>query len=136
MSQPLVHGPPPAPSASVEGAFPIDELRRLLQSGSLDEARGLLESLRARSAPHPELDRWARLLRPPRARVGGEGRRSSYVAENAAWLRENSEAYHGQWVALDKGVLLGANPDRLELHRELERRGVLADALFFRLTPG
>jgi hypothetical protein len=125
-----------APGSSEESTRALDDLRRLLQQGRLDEARGLLADLHARNVLESRaLEHWTRVLRPPRAYVGGPGKGGAFVAENGAWLRENNEKYTGQWVALRKGVLLGANPSHAELYRELERRNELSGALFFRLTP-
>jgi hypothetical protein len=126
----------PLADAPTENLHAIEGLRRLLHDGRTDEARGLLEELRARGMQNPELERWGRILRPPRAHLLGEARSSTHVAENGAWLRENGAKYFGQWVALRKGQLLAANASPTELYRELERRGELADALFVKLAAG
>jgi hypothetical protein len=47
-----------------------------------------------------------------------------------AWLRAFGDQYRGLWVALRRGELLGSNTSRVELHRDLEQRGLLDEALF------
>lgn len=54
---------------------------------------------------------------------------SNAVLQEMAWLRAFGEKYRGQWVALRRDELLGSNPSRVELHRDLAQRGLLDEAL-------
>jgi hypothetical protein len=46
-----------------------------------------------------------------------------YSAERE-WLRENRDRYAGQWVALDGGRLIAANPDGREVVKEIKEAGL------------
>lgn len=111
-----------------------EEIRVLIELGRWDEARRRLAALRARGASAPWMAGMERAIAPGRVQVlASHGRGGSQ--ESMAWLRAHGDEYRGQWVALRAGELLGSHPDRRELHRDLERRGLLDEALFARLDP-
>ena len=60
--------------------------------------------------------------------IGGD------IKADCLWLRKNSAAYNGRWVALNHGDLLGSDSSRLNLHRSLEQSGELTGAMFFRIS--
>ena len=89
-----------------------DLVQRIL---SLLNAQELLaaqqEAARAAEAhpDHPWLQRANRVLNPSRVtRVPASG---SDRTKEFDWLRRNSEAYRGQWVALLRDDLIAADPD-------------------------
>lgn len=53
--------------------------------------------------------------------------------KNIEWLKQHHHEYLGLWVALYKGVLLGANENLLELHKIIENSGQLEEAVFINL---
>jgi hypothetical protein len=108
-----------------------DQVRSLVAANRIEEARRLVQQLVERS-PTPRLERWARVLAEPVVRVGSSATGLPF-GRNEAWLRKNAEAYAGKWVALRDGVLVGADEDRVALHRRLERCGDLEATLFARL---
>lgn len=40
------------------------------------------------------------------------------------WLRENTQAYEGQWVALDRNRLIAAGNDAREVYLQARRQGI------------
>jgi hypothetical protein len=55
------------------------------------------------------------------------------VRRNTAWLHTHYQEYRGKWIALNEGVLLGANESLVELHKAIEKTGQLSVALFMSL---
>ncbi len=101
-----------------------DELTAAIDLALQEEMPSLamrLARLGARVFPHHErIQRAARVLAPPLARSTqlppAEGLEAS-----RKWLREHADEYHGQWVAVREGQLMGAAPtlDELEaVHSE------------------
>jgi hypothetical protein len=56
------------------------------------------------------------------------------VRRNLEWLKNHQKEYQGQWIALNEGVLLGANQSLLELYKVMESVGQLRVALFISLA--
>jgi hydrogenase maturation factor len=56
------------------------------------------------------------------------------VRKDIEWLKLHHREYQGQWIAIHKGVLLGANKDSLELYKTIETAGQLNQALFISLA--
>lgn len=105
------------------------EIRALVEAGRVSEARRRLAELCAQGVAAPWVAAWERALAPGRVRVlasHGPGG----AEESMAWLRAFGHQYGGRWVALRRDELLGSSPSRVELHRDLARRGLLAEALF------
>jgi hypothetical protein len=61
--------------------------------------------------------------------ISAEGAR-----QNVAWLKQHYDEYQGQWIALNEGMLLGANKDSLELFKAIDQAGQLKVALFISLA--
>jgi hypothetical protein len=105
------------------------ELQALVEAGRVEEARRRLAWLRQQGVDEPWVAAWGAALAPARVRVlashGPEG-----TEESMAWLRAFGDQYRGLWVALRRGELLGSDASRVELHRDLARRGLLDEALF------
>ena len=55
------------------------------------------------------------------------------VRRNMTWLKAHHRQYHGQWVALNEGALVGANESLLELQSALKNSGELSSAVFMNL---
>jgi hypothetical protein len=121
---------PPRASARKNLESVEARIRRLVEDGSIREARELVSKTRRGSSK--SLDIWRRLLAEPRATqvsAASGGR----LRANLDWLRKNSRQYGGLWVALKDGRLLGSNPRRFALRSELKRSKQLKNAVFFRV---
>ncbi|RKZ80623.1 MAG: hypothetical protein DRR19_23335 [Candidatus Parabeggiatoa sp. nov. 1] len=55
------------------------------------------------------------------------------VRRNMAWLKAHHREYQWQWVALDKGTLVGANESLVELHRAVKNAGKMSTSVFMNL---
>jgi hypothetical protein len=90
----------------------LDEIGRIIDSGTLRGAREVAEKGLALFPDHPELQRLHHVLRPFETRVSSYWKiadpRPSYE-----WLRKNAWNYRGKWVGLHKGELVAA-ADTLE----------------------
>lgn len=73
----------------------------------------------------PEVQKYARVLAPPKAVAGKKSPESGHKA-NREWLKEHGSEYSGQWVAVRDGELLGASKSLKEL---AERMGDTRDVL-------
>ena len=90
----------------------IEEIRRIMNSGTLRGAREVAEQGLALFPDHPKLQHLHHWLRPPEVRV------SSYwktldPRPNYEWLKKNAQEYCGKWVGLHNGELVAA-ADTLE----------------------
>ncbi len=56
------------------------------------------------------------------------------IRRDVEWLQQHHQEYQGQWIALHKGVLLGANKSLVALHNTIEDAGQLKKALFISLA--
>jgi hypothetical protein len=70
---------------------------------------------------HPELQKMAHTLAPPRV-VKADLPPVPSVRANQDWLRSHAGEYKGQWVALQNGVLLVAAATASELKTHLENK--------------
>jgi hypothetical protein len=136
MSESLPEEDPPVSGTAGDASGSIAEIRRLVHDGRLEEARDRLAQLQTRGVQHPEIAKWASILEPPRCLPPSRPRNPENLRGNEAWLRAHAARYFGRWVALRGGELLGSDPDRVKLHRELQGMGELEGALFVRLAPG
>lgn len=136
MAEPLTEEAHPASGTAADAAGSIAEIRRLVHDGRLGEARELLAQVQGRGVEHPEVAKWANILAPPQCLPPSPPRSATSLRDNEAWLRTHAARYFGRWVALRAGELLGSDPDRVKLHRELQGKGELEGALFVRLVPG
>lgn len=72
-----------------------------------------------------ELQKYARVLAPPKA-VSGKATTNSGHKANREWLKDHGSEYSGQWVAVRNGQLLGTSDSLKEL---AERVGSTKDVL-------
>jgi hypothetical protein len=107
----------------------LEEIRDILNSGTLRGAREVAERGLALYPDHPELQRLHHALRPYEVRS-----RPDLVGfyldprPNYEWLKKNSEAYFGKWVGLDRGELVMASDsfdEVAEALRDRDGRGTL-----------
>lgn len=91
----------------------VERIRELVEQDRVKAARELVaEALRAGSTEEG-LDRWAKVLAPAKARVGG--RMDKERSREVQWMRAHWQEYRGQWVALDGDVLLAHSPSFQEV---------------------
>jgi hypothetical protein len=99
--------PDPEPQEPTPETF-LEEIQRILDSGTLRGAREVAERGLALFPDHAELRRLHHALRPfEKARVV-PGLRYADPTPSYEWLKKNSRQYLGKWVALDKGELVAA----------------------------
>ncbi len=99
----------------------IEEIRRIMNSGTLRGAREVAEQGLALFPDHPELQRLHYALRPFEVR-SVPGPNSFDPTPNYEWLKKNWEVYRGKWVGLDRGQLVAAAESFEEVHQALQGR--------------
>ncbi|MCL4867492.1 MAG: hypothetical protein KJ063_00860 [Anaerolineae bacterium] len=72
-------------------------------------ARYLAEQGIKYHATHPEIEKIAHILAPPKATTAARSTKLD-VKANQLWLRNNREAYQRKWVALHNGELIATAP--------------------------
>ena len=105
----------------------LEEIRGILNSGTLRGAREVAERGLALFPDHPELRQMHHALRPYEVRTL-PGYNSFDPTPSFEWLKQNARAYRGQWVGLDRGELVLASDSFEEvLHalRDRDSRGTL-----------
>jgi high-affinity Fe2+/Pb2+ permease len=55
------------------------------------------------------------------------------VRKNTAWIHKHHKEYRGKWIALNEGILLGANESLVSLYKAIKNSGQLSVALFMSL---
>jgi hypothetical protein len=99
----------------------LDEIRAIINSGTLRGAREVAERGLALYPDHPELKHVHHELRPFPVRSRPDLRmddpRPSYQ-----WLEENADRYRGKWVGLDAGELVAAADTLDEVMKALRDR--------------
>ena len=113
--------PEPEPQGPTPETF-LEEIRRIVNSGTLEGTREVAERGLALFPDHAELRRLHHVLRPFRARVVPGGPNSFDATPNYEWLKKNGGHYRGNWVGLDMGELVAASKDYEEVSRALRGR--------------
>ena len=85
----------------------IAAIQLALSTGAHTTARRLAASGAERYPDRPDLQKYARILAPPRLVQRGLPTRPDLYA-NRDWTRQHAEQYRGQWIALRDGQLLAA----------------------------
>lgn len=100
-------------------------LQSLLTGGRIEEARCLVVEILQRWPQSDLVQRFARVLAPPVARVveGKRGLTREQSRKSADWLRDNAGDYSGCWVILQEDRLLAAHPRLREAIEEADREG-------------
>ncbi len=79
---------------------------------------------------HPELQKMARILAPPRV-IRADLPPVPSVRANHEWLSAHADEYQGQWVALRNGQLIAVGATTRELIAQLEStEGILLTRVF------
>jgi hypothetical protein len=105
----------------------LEEIRRIINSGTLRGAREVAEQGLALYPEHPELQRLHRVLRPFEVRVSSYWKTPDPLP-NYEWLKKNAREYRGKWVGLDGGELVAAADtleEVLQAFGERDPRGTL-----------
>ena len=97
----------------------IEEIRSILNSGTLRGAREVAERGLALFPDHPELKRLHHELRPFQVRSRPDLKVSD-PRPNYEWLKKNGAAYLGRWVGLYRGELVKAAGTLQEVLEALE----------------
>jgi hypothetical protein len=106
------------------------QIRDAVEKGDVTEARKLISQIPLDSSK--ALDGWRKALAEPKATIKGPASGSS-LKLNIEWVKNNSDQYKGQWVALKDGKLLGHHLDRHKLLAELKCLNQLKGALLFKV---
>lgn len=85
-----------------------------LAAGAHLLARDLSQEGAARYPDHSELAKMAHILAPPVAKTVATPPNTTWKADRE-WLKVHWREYHGQWVALKNGQLLGAAAKLVDL---------------------
>ncbi len=84
-------------------------VRWAIEAGAHEAARQLAVQGAERYPDHAELVKFARVLNPPKA-FSSHLPPDPSVKADIDWFAKHSLEYHGQWVAVKNGHLLGAAP--------------------------
>lgn len=108
----------------------LEEIKSILNSGTLVGAREVAERGLALYPDHPELRRLHHAFRPYYVRPALPGHNIPDRRDTYEWLRQNADKYRGQWVAVLGTDLLAASPDLDELHEVVKSKTLPALPLF------
>lgn len=109
-----------------------EEVKRLVESYHLHEARQFLEAVSQTLGPSDKLAYWQRVLAKTKVLASTPASSVGNFA-NAAWLRHHARQYQDQWIALREGVLLGAHKNHRELSQQLRDSGTEPGAMVIKL---
>jgi hypothetical protein len=99
----------------------LEEIKAILNSGTLTGAREVAERGLALYPDHPELRRFHYAFRPYEVR-SVPGPKVPDRRETFEWLKQNAEKYRGQWVAVLGTDLIAASPDFDEVREAVQSR--------------
>jgi hypothetical protein len=110
----------------------LEEIQRILNSGTLRGAREVAERGLALFPDHPELRQMHHALRPYKVRVNPDPRyKTSDPTPSFEWLRSNAKAYRGKWVGLDNGELVASSESLEEVLQALRGRSPKSSFVHF-----
>jgi len=101
----------------------IEEIRRIMNSGTLRGAREVAEQGLALFPDHAELRRLHHALRPPEVRTL-PGYKIPDRRDTYEWILENEENYRGQWVAVLGTDVIAASPDFEQVQQAARSRAL------------
>lgn len=108
----------------------LQAIQFALSAGAHRSARKLAAQSAIRYPKHTELQKYARVLAPPRVTVSPLPPDPGLKA-NRDWLMDHGDEYRGQWVALRSGQLLAVAASLKELTEEIdESDGMLLTRVF------
>jgi hypothetical protein len=108
----------------------LEEIKAILNSGTLVGAREVAERGLALYPDHAELQRLHHAFRPYYVRPAPPGHNIPDRRDTYEWLRQNADKYRGQWVAVLGTDLIAASPDLDELHEVVKSKTLPALPLF------
>jgi hypothetical protein len=97
------------PDGEPELARDLARLRELLEKGSVEEARRLVNALERQWPDAERVRHFVQVLAPPVASVRPDLRWRPLDRERA-WLREHAASYPGRWLAVLEDRLIAADP--------------------------
>jgi hypothetical protein len=106
----------------------LARLRLLLGEGAVSEARALVQEAQRHWPDSPLVQKWARLLEPPQARVC-QGMGAPPRPQEYAWLREHAHEHSAQWLALLGDTLIAADADLTRVLETVRGTGRARDIL-------
>ena len=107
-----------------EGRTPesfLEEIEKILNSGTLQGAREVAEQGLALYPNHPELRQAHYALRPFEVRINPHFKISD-PSGSYEWIKSNAGKYRGQWVALANGELIAAAQSLAEIREAVRDR--------------
>ena len=113
--------PAPDPEERTPESF-LEEIQRILSSGTLRGAREIAEQGLAIFPDHVELKQAHHALRPYERARGVPGHNVSDQSDSFDWLRKNGSRFQGQWVGLAHGELIAASESLEQVVQALRLR--------------
>jgi hypothetical protein len=111
----------------------LNAIQMALEAGAYLKARKLAEQSATQYPDEIKLQKIARILAPPKVTRSSEPPDPT-LRLNRDWLREHSEEYRGQWVALKAGQLLAVGESPKELKKRLgDTKKILLTKVFLML---
>jgi hypothetical protein len=110
----------------------LSRVRELIEQNDVSTARHILAAAHKCGLRSQQLEHYQNVLAPPKTWSTGQASGGG-MAKIAAWLRQYSPAYQGQWVALKDGALIGASVSRVRLQQALQDAEKHENTVFIRL---
>jgi hypothetical protein len=110
----------PEPHDLTPGSF-LEEIKAILNSGTLVGAREVAERGLALFPDHAELRRLHHAFRPYYVRPAPPGNNIPDRSDTFEWLRQNADKYQGQWVAVLGSRLIAASPELSEVFAVVDK---------------
>ena len=108
------------------------QVKKFVESRRLNEARKILEITHPTEENDAALKYWQRVL--GEAKVISKTPASGVSShKNIEWLRQHALKHQGQWVALQAGILLGANESRVTLRQQIKELKQHRGAVFIKI---
>ncbi len=124
-----------AEQAQVEGVTgPEDAVRhlvRLVEDHWVENARALAPEYAARWPGHEPLQRFARVLGPPRVLPGGDSRPRPSLEQERDWLKTHAHEYPGCWIGVSGDQLVAAAPRLRDVLEAMRATPGDAGSLFY-----
>lgn len=103
------------PDLEEELARDLAEIRQLVESHQIEEARRLAPEVARKWPDSARAQKWAHVLAPPRSWREKSGVHGRSFQEEHRWLGKHAPEYPGQWLAVYGDRLIAAGPDLKEV---------------------